>query len=87
MMVQLIINDKEIEAPESSTILEVARKHGIDIPTLCYHEALEPYGVCRLCIVQGGGWIRTRRGCLRWFLWGHLCSLWIISTKHGHICR
>lgn len=54
-MVQLTINDKEIEAPKRSTILEVARKHGIDIPTLCYHEALGPYGVCRLCVVEVSG--------------------------------
>jgi len=57
-MVQITINNKEIEAPEESTILEVARQHGIDIPTLCYHEALEPYGVCRLCLVEVSGSLR-----------------------------
>jgi len=67
MIVQLTINDKEIEAPESSTILEVARIHGIDIPTLCYHEALEPYGVCRLCIVEVSGSLRKgiRISCIQ----------------------
>ena len=58
MMVQLTINNKDIEAPEGSTILEVARQHGIDIPTLCYHEALEPFGVCRLCLVEVSGALR-----------------------------
>ncbi len=57
-MIQLIIDQKEIESPRESTILEVARKHGIDIPTLCYHEALEPFGVCRLCIVEVAGSLR-----------------------------
>ena len=33
-MIQMTLNDKEIEASENSTILEVARKNGIDIPTL-----------------------------------------------------
>ena len=67
MMVKLTINDKEIEAPESSTILEAARKHGIEIPTLCYHEALEPYGVCRLCIVEVDGSLRKgiRISCIQ----------------------
>lgn len=58
MMVKMVLNDKEIEAPEGSTVLEVARKQGIDIPTLCYHEAMEPYGVCRLCIVEVSGSLR-----------------------------
>jgi NADH dehydrogenase/NADH:ubiquinone oxidoreductase subunit G len=34
------------------TLLEAARSAGIEIPTLCYHEKLEPYGGCRLCIVE-----------------------------------
>lgn len=54
-MIQMTLNNKEIEAPKESTILEVARKHGVDIPTLCYHEALGVYGVCRLCVVEVGG--------------------------------
>jgi len=55
MMIQMTLNHKEIEAPKGSTILEVAREHGVDIPTLCYHEALGVYGVCRLCVVEVGG--------------------------------
>jgi NADH dehydrogenase/NADH:ubiquinone oxidoreductase subunit G len=57
-MVKVTLNDKEIEAPEDMTILQVARREGIDIPTLCYHDALEPYGACRLCIVEVGGSLR-----------------------------
>ena len=41
-MINLIINGKEIEAPEGTTVLEAAIKAGIYIPTLCYYEALEP---------------------------------------------
>ena len=32
--------------------MEVARDNGIDIPTLCHNDALEPYGACRLCLVE-----------------------------------
>ena len=46
------INGKEIKATEGETILDVARGVGIDIPTLCHHEALAPYGSCRLCMVE-----------------------------------
>ncbi|MFZ2198531.1 MAG: 2Fe-2S iron-sulfur cluster-binding protein [Thermodesulfovibrionales bacterium] len=51
-MINIEINGKKIEAPEGTTVLEAARKEGIDIPTLCYHRALGPKGVCRLCIVE-----------------------------------
>ncbi len=51
-MVTLKINGKKITAKEGSTILEAARQKGIEIPTLCFNEALQPYGACRLCIVE-----------------------------------
>jgi len=42
----------EVEAEKGNTILKVAKTIGIDIPTLCYHPALEPFGACRLCSVE-----------------------------------
>ncbi len=48
----LQIDGKEVKAKEGMTILEAARSAGIAVPTLCYHEKLEPYGGCRLCIVE-----------------------------------
>ena len=48
----LQIDGQEVKAREGMTVLEAARSVGIPIPTLCYHEALEPHGGCRLCIVQ-----------------------------------
>ena len=50
--VTLIINDEEVKAKEGMTILEAAQSVGIDIPTLCHHEKLVPYGACRLCTVE-----------------------------------
>jgi len=46
------IDGLEVGAKRGETILSVARRLGIDIPTLCYHPALEPYGACRLCVVE-----------------------------------
>jgi heterodisulfide reductase subunit A len=51
-MVTFTIDGKIVEAEEGQTILQVARENNIEIPTLCYHEALEPYGACRLCLVE-----------------------------------
>jgi len=50
--VTLFINDKEIRANQGMTILQAAQSAGIDIPTLCHHEKLAPYGACRLCTVE-----------------------------------
>jgi bidirectional [NiFe] hydrogenase diaphorase subunit len=51
-MIRLMIDERPIEVPEGRTILEACREHGIHVPTLCYHPALEPYGACRLCMVE-----------------------------------
>lgn len=52
LMIKVTIDDRVVEAEEGSTILDVAKKAGIYIPTLCYHEALSPIGSCRICCVE-----------------------------------
>lgn len=52
MTITLQIDGKEVKATKGMTVLESARQAGIEIPTLCYHEKLEPYGVCRICSVE-----------------------------------
>ena len=59
-MISLAINGTKVRAEEGSTILEIARFYGIDIPTLCYHDELTPYGACRLCMVEVDDGKRTR---------------------------
>lgn len=54
-MTKIRLNGKEIEADEDATVLDVAMQEGLDIPALCRHEALAPYGACRLCIVEAEG--------------------------------
>ncbi|MEW6258800.1 MAG: 2Fe-2S iron-sulfur cluster-binding protein [Thermodesulfobacteriota bacterium] len=48
----LQIDGKQVHAAEGMTVLEAAQAAGIAIPTLCHHEKLEPFGGCRLCIVE-----------------------------------
>jgi len=52
--VHLTVDGKEIRAAPGQTILEaVARRPGIgNVPALCYHPAVKPYGACRLCTVE-----------------------------------
>jgi bidirectional [NiFe] hydrogenase diaphorase subunit len=64
-LVKTVIDGKEIEVERDRWALEVAREMGIDIPTLCYHPALEPYGACRLCVVEvtKGKWTWLTTAC------------------------
>ena len=50
--VPLTIDGIKTEAPENTTVLEAARNTGIYIPSLCADPDLEPYGACRLCLVE-----------------------------------
>jgi len=52
MSITLKINTKQVSVEEGATILDAARAAGIYIPTLCYDSRLEPYGACRMCIVE-----------------------------------
>ena len=60
------IDGKEVKAKEGMTVLEAAQDAGISIPTLCHHEKLEPFGGCRLCIVevQVGDWTKRVVSCV-----------------------
>jgi len=64
-MPTVTIDGKTCEAQIGETILEVARRIGVWIPTLCYHSALEPYAACRLCVVEidRGGWPQVVTSC------------------------
>jgi len=61
------IDGKEVQVPESMTILDAARKAGISIPTLCHHEKLESYGACRVCTVEAevNGRVSYVAACVR----------------------
>jgi bidirectional [NiFe] hydrogenase diaphorase subunit len=50
--ITLEIDGKNVQATAGMTVLEAAQSVGIYIPTLCHHEKLEPFGGCRLCIVE-----------------------------------
>ncbi|MGV8027185.1 MAG: molybdopterin-dependent oxidoreductase [Anaerolineaceae bacterium] len=54
-MVTVTIDETKVEVPEGTTVLNAARKAGIEIPTLCDHPQLTPYGGCRLCLVEVEG--------------------------------
>jgi NADH dehydrogenase/NADH:ubiquinone oxidoreductase subunit G len=51
-MIRIKINNKAIEAEEGQSVLEIAGKAGIPIPTLCHKDGIEHYSSCMVCIVR-----------------------------------
>jgi bidirectional [NiFe] hydrogenase diaphorase subunit len=64
--IQLEIDGRKVKATERMTVLEAAQNAGILIPTLCHHEKLEPFGGCRVCIVEVevNGWTKLVVSCV-----------------------
>jgi predicted molibdopterin-dependent oxidoreductase YjgC len=54
-LVTLTIDERQVEVPEGSTVLDACAKLGIDTPTLCYGETLTPANACRICVVEMEG--------------------------------
>jgi NADH dehydrogenase/NADH:ubiquinone oxidoreductase subunit G len=62
-MVQLTIDGKHIEVEEGTTVIKAAKQAGINIPALCGHPNLTPYGGCRLCVVEVEGMRTLQTAC------------------------
>lgn len=48
----LMVNGQSVVLNGEKSVLDVVRKAGIDLPTLCYHPELTIHGACRLCMVE-----------------------------------
>jgi NADH dehydrogenase/NADH:ubiquinone oxidoreductase subunit G len=59
-MITLYINGLKVKVEKGTTLLEAARFLGFPIPTLCHVDGLQPYGACRLCVVEIGEGTKAR---------------------------
>ena len=57
-LITLTIDGQKVEVEKGTTILQAAKKVGIDIPTLCFLKEINEVGDCRMCIVE----VEGRRG-------------------------
>ena len=62
-MPKLIIDQREVEVPQGATVLDAARKLGIDIPALCFHQGYNPSTSCLACLVRIDGQERLVPSC------------------------
>ena len=60
----LVIDGREVPVEQGKTILDVARENGIDIPTICFHEATTANGLCRICVVEIEGQRLLQPSCI-----------------------
>jgi len=60
---RLTMDGKPSSCEPGETVLEVARREGVDIPTLCHDDRLDPAGACRTCLVEIDGWRRLTPAC------------------------
>jgi len=51
-VVTYTIMGAEHEAERGTSLLAELRRHGYEVPSLCFNENLSPYGACRLCLVE-----------------------------------
>lgn len=62
-MVSLKIDGIQVEVPKDSTILDAARQAGVHIPVLCHDSRLNPFGACRVCLIEAVGNPRMMTAC------------------------
>ncbi len=61
--VNVIINGKPVKGSTDDYILDIARREGIEIPTLCNDDRLEPFSSCYVCVVEIEGMPKPQPAC------------------------
>jgi bidirectional [NiFe] hydrogenase diaphorase subunit len=65
--VELTIDEVQVTAEAGTSILDAARRAGVDIPALCHHEAVPAIASCRLCLMEvrrpGRDWVQLTTSC------------------------
>lgn len=54
-LVTFELNGKEVSGRSSETLIQIAKRVGVEIPHLCYKEGMETAGNCRACMVEING--------------------------------
>jgi predicted molibdopterin-dependent oxidoreductase YjgC len=84
MTVRLTIDEKIIEVPDGTRLLDAARHNGLTIPTLCYHRDLTPSGNCRICVVEVQGQRFLQAACVTNVWEGMVVSTrsdWVVHSR------
>src|SRR5580765_5494337 len=66
MSVAFMLNGTSVEGRSDETLLQTARRHGIEIPHLCYKDGMRADGNCRACMVEIAGERVLAPSCCRY---------------------
>ena len=64
MTITFILDGEETTSEEGKTLLEAAREHGKDVPTICFHDATTANALCRICLVEVEGMRVLQPACI-----------------------
>lgn len=62
--IALTMDGREVQAEQGSTLLDMARAQGANVPTICYHEATTANALCRICVVEVEGQRLLQPACI-----------------------
>src|ERR1041384_2149880 len=51
-LITLKINDRDVQVPQGTLVIEAARREGIEVPSFCYYPGLSLQAACRMCLVE-----------------------------------
>ena len=51
-MISMTLNGRNIEVSKNENLVEIAKAHGVHIPTFCYGKQLKAFSGCRICVVE-----------------------------------
>jgi NADH dehydrogenase/NADH:ubiquinone oxidoreductase subunit G len=64
MTITFILDGEETTSEEGKTLLEAAREHAKDVPTICFHDATTANALCRICVVEVEGMRVLQPACI-----------------------
>ena len=77
-MIEFTLDGRPASASEGELLVHAAARHGVFIPTLCHDDKLEPYGGCRMCVVDVEGAPRPLPACATRVIEG------MVVSTNGH---
>ncbi len=82
-MAKVLIDNKPVEVPNGTLVVEAAKTVGVEIPVFCYHPKLAPAGMCRMCLVEVGTPKRGADGQIQKDEQGNAVIAWMPKLQAG----
>src|SRR6266849_9304517 len=51
-LIKLKINEREVQVPQGTLVIEATRRIGTEVPSFCYYPGLSLQAACRMCLVE-----------------------------------